>query len=65
MTVTVFGQYYTVFRTVDSSALFVVTVVLYYVYDSGSHWYLLLQYEVQRVLKYVLFRSQIFIKHSG
>ena len=42
MTVTVFGQYYTVFRTVDSSALFVVTVVLYYVYDSGSHWYLLL-----------------------
>ena len=42
MTVTAFGQYYTVFRTVDSSALFVVTVVLYYVYDSGSHWYLLL-----------------------
>ena len=42
MTVTVFGQYYTVFRTVDSSALFIVTVVLYYVYDSGSHWYLLL-----------------------
>ena len=43
MTVTVFGQYYTVFRTVvDSSALFVVTVALYYVYDSGSHWYLLL-----------------------
>ena len=33
MTVTVFGQCYTVFRTVDSSALFVVTVVLYYVYD--------------------------------
>ena len=33
MTVTVFGQYHTVFRTVDSSTLFVVTVVLYYVYD--------------------------------